>query len=456
MIKSALLTMSLMGSTMFIAYVILRSLLKRLFSVGIRIKFLLASVFFYLFPFPAFKYYYYDLVSMFYKFDLTITGKVEKYSDITHIYADGTVIYPKIITAFAAVTILVLIVSLVLMLFRYKNYKKLKKGLIQVCAYNNENNISEIVNEYKGSLHIKRGVDVLIYDKQSPVTLGFIKPKIFLSSNIPDSQKIYIIKHELAHIRHKDYIIKLLMIAVCILHWFNPLVYIMTYEMNRLLEYYADEEVVADYDNNERKEYGNAIIDISSKNDIDYNLNIMPINPFGSKSFKSMKERLIEMKNVKNHGSLNKFLSCIVLAAIVIANSMLVFAYDDSHAHGEEEVNAYSQINADEIENTEVFLVTDDEVNPFAAMEDTLPFTDDSSTIIIDENGQIIPISGGEQSEPDASCNHTFASGTTSQHTTNSSGGCTVKTYSCQYCTKCGYVTNKVLKSTVTYTVCPH
>lgn len=38
----------------------------------------------------------------------------------------------------------------------------------------------------------------------------------------------------------------------------------------------------------------------------------------------------------------------------------------------------------------------------------------------------------------------------------NSSGGCTVKIYSCQRCEKCGYRANAVYQNTITYAKCPH
>lgn len=41
-------------------------------------------------------------------------------------------------------------------------------------------------------------------------------------------------------------------------------------------------------------------------------------------------------------------------------------------------------------------------------------------------------------------------------HKSNSSGGCTVVTYTCQRCEKCGYLANKKYYSTTTYAKCPH
>ena len=41
-------------------------------------------------------------------------------------------------------------------------------------------------------------------------------------------------------------------------------------------------------------------------------------------------------------------------------------------------------------------------------------------------------------------------------HAKNSSGGCTVKIYTCQRCEKCGYLANKKYNNTITYAKCPH
>ena len=42
------------------------------------------------------------------------------------------------------------------------------------------------------------------------------------------------------------------------------------------------------------------------------------------------------------------------------------------------------------------------------------------------------------------------------RHESNGTGGCTVKVYTCQRCTRCGYLANAKYQNTVTYAVCPH
>ncbi len=448
MIKSVLFTMSLMGSTMFIAYLILCPFLKKFFSVKIRIGFLLASAFFYLFPFPELKYYYYDLISIFYKFRISNNYEIFNYNDYIHKFADDSVFLPEIFKVIIIVSALWLIISSVLLFFKFRNYKILKQNLIKNCVYSDDKSVCEIVNKYKDKLHIKRKIDVLSCDNLSPVTLVLINPKIILCKEMPDEQKEFVIKHELAHIHHKDYIIKIIMILSCILHWYNPLVYFMAFETNRVLEYYADEEVIMDYDNIKRKEYGNTIIDISTNNYCDYNINNMPVNSFGSKNVKIMKERLTEMKNVKKHSKFSGILSAAILSAVVILNSMIVFAYEDIHSYEEDNLN----LNG---ETTEIF-VGDAELDPFTLTDNSLSFSEGISEIFIDEDGQIYPINDDENASTNALCNHTYVSGQASQHTKFSDGSCVVKTYNCQRCSKCGSVIQGSLISTTSYAVCPH
>lgn len=53
-------------------------------------------------------------------------------------------------------------------------------------------------------------------------------------------------------------------------------------------------------------------------------------------------------------------------------------------------------------------------------------------------------------------CTHSMVDGYFSKHISNSSGGCTVKEYTCKRCKKCGYLSNAVLYGTYTYPKCPH
>ena len=79
------------------------------------------------------------------------------------------------------------------------------------------------------------------------------------------------------------------------------------------------------------------------------------------------------------------------------------------------------------------------------------------SCYIIEETGEVI-LETPEMKNAAArkTCTHTYKSVTYGRHDKNSKGGCTVKQYQCQRCTKCGNKKNVTLQSSTNYVKCPH
>lgn len=77
-----------------------------------------------------------------------------------------------------------------------------------------------------------------------------------------------------------------------------------------------------------------------------------------------------------------------------------------------------------------------------------------SDKIFVDQNGNQIDIE--DENVPRALCKHNMVDGYFSNHMSNNSGGCTVKVYTCQRCTRCGYLANAKYYYTTTYAKCPH
>lgn len=103
---------------------------------------------------------------------------------------------------------------------------------------------------------------------ETPFVLGFLKPRIYLPSTIKEKEISYILLHEQAHIRRKDHMIKLIVFAVTIIHWFNPMVWIAYMLINQDMEMACDEYVMKNYemkDDNEdiRKEYATSLLNLS-------------------------------------------------------------------------------------------------------------------------------------------------------------------------------------------------
>ena len=117
-----------------------------------------------------------------------------------------------------------------------------------------------IVAEQSG---IKKPIELCVNPLvSSPLLIGFFRPCIVLpSADIPEKDFRYIILHELTHYKRRDMFYKwLVQVTVC-LHWFNPLVYLMSREVTRACEFSCDEAVLAKMGCDHAQDYGKTLLD---------------------------------------------------------------------------------------------------------------------------------------------------------------------------------------------------
>ncbi len=135
----------------------------------------------------------------------------------------------------------------------------IKAGLTPVSDIERLDELS-IVAEQSG---IKKPIELCVNPLvSSPLLIGFFRPCIVLpSADIPEKDFRYIILHELTHYKRRDMFYKwLVQITVC-LHWFNPLVYLMSREVTRACEFSCDEAVLAKMGCNHAQDYGKTLLD---------------------------------------------------------------------------------------------------------------------------------------------------------------------------------------------------
>ena len=99
----------------------------------------------------------------------------------------------------------------------------------------------------------------------SPLLMGFFRPCIVLpSADISEMDFQYIVLHELTHYKRRDMFYKwLVQITVC-LHWFNPLAYLMSWEITRACEFSCDEAVLAKMGCGNAQDYGKTLLNAMS------------------------------------------------------------------------------------------------------------------------------------------------------------------------------------------------
>ena len=124
--------------------------------------------------------------------------------------------------------------------------------------------ICQIFNQCKIKLGIKADISLVMQNTiGTPALFGIVHPKILLSSTIEslrDKELEYIFLHELAHFKRKDLIVNHILLAVKLVHWFNPVLWYCSKVIRQDMELATDEMVLEHLENKEHKDYGRAIL----------------------------------------------------------------------------------------------------------------------------------------------------------------------------------------------------
>ena len=148
------------------------------------------------------------------------------------------------------------------------------------------------------------------------------------------------------------------------------------------------------------------------------------------------------MKKRKN-GWMRKGMIAMVSALTIAASAGTVLAYEPLQS-SDVSVN-------DSLQDGDIDYLTYNVAD--APLVDSFDFSV-SDKIFISLDGKQEPIF--DSSSERALCRHNMVDGYMSTHASKSNGGCVVKVYTCQRCTRCGYLANAVYQNTVTYAKCPH
>jgi len=122
---------------------------------------------------------------------------------------------------------------------------------------------------------------------------GYIRPKIYVPSDIRDADLSYILEHERTHIRRKDYVLKPIAYLAVILHWFNPLMWLCFAFMSRDMEMSCDESVLRRLGDGSRGGYSKSLLSLSVRRK-----GILTANPlaFGENHVKSRIRNILNFR----------------------------------------------------------------------------------------------------------------------------------------------------------------
>ena len=95
----------------------------------------------------------------------------------------------------------------------------------------------------------------------TPAVTGLLRPRLLLPHEHYDVQELrYILRHELCHLKRRDMLFKLVLLAANAMHWFNPVVYLMLRQADEDIELACDNAATDGLELPERAAYSRTLL----------------------------------------------------------------------------------------------------------------------------------------------------------------------------------------------------
>lgn len=180
-----------------------------------------------------------------------------------------------------------------------------------------------------------------IYESEyisTPFVLGIVRPKIYIPFNLSEQEREYILKHEQYHIRRKDQIIKICAYILCVIYWFQPLIWFAYFVMIRDMEMSCDEYVLKNSKSDIRAAYSTSLLKLATKTG-DFNAGLPA---FGESDIRK------RVKNIMKFNAKKKWVSVVAAIAVVIVGvSCLTKAAVKTDANNPNKIIAEKKIGPD-------------------------------------------------------------------------------------------------------------
>jgi len=319
---------------------------------------------------------------------------------------------------------------------------------------------------------------------KTPLVMGIFKPIIiFPDMEMSTGEKELALTHELTHIKNYDLCFKFLAFCIPVIHWFNPLVYLLCRKVYAISEIHCDECIVTTMTTAERKAYGNLILKTVTEISAFYATVCSPL----STKTRNIERRLLNMMNFKKSKKGIFVLSLVVALVLtsfgaiyavtadsqIIENSIQlsqdgVYVADRTNTHTDDCTHGRVSTSA-ETTLTQTSLSANERANIIADIESgkIQRLTKDNAP---ERNYQGIVLSGvcdnaaakssafeiGNETT-NAACAHVYCfAHYVGFHSRNASGGCTTNYYDSAICHNCGSGWTLAFSHSVSYRVCPH
>ena len=172
----------------------------------------------------------------------------------------------------------------------------------------------ESAKKVSGNIYVSEKISI-------PFVFGLFVPRIYLPDVLEKTEKEYILLHEKTHIKHGDWLIKIIGMTAVAVHWFNPLVWLAYMLFERDIEMNCDECVVAGLSDELKQAYTMSIVSYAQKSNSKRYL----VTPLGfSKVNFSKTEVTNRVKNIINFKKGRTATALAITAALIIVGGACI------------------------------------------------------------------------------------------------------------------------------------
>lgn len=434
-----ILTLCLSGSVMEIMYFVIKRMTGKRLSAQWEYRMIKGNIIFYLFPLPFLKPLYVTVLNRIMGEGQPVQGLLRIYQNKSLVvFYEGELIFNESFKKqFHILQVWLVVVTCVILwqIARYLlNRRKLSRYRQQAEAADDAKQIEQLRERYA----IQRKIEYIDssnknFPNNAVFTTGFFRPTVFCSTEAEGWEREMILKHEMVHIKRWDVLWRMLMLGVQIAHWYNPLVWLLSREFDKICEMSCDECVLQGEGDEAKGKYGKLLIAmaVEEPQGKPYILGL-------SKGGQQLKERI---DNVMKDGKkcFGKLLSACIVGAMVLFNSLTVFAYEDvqfarSEKGNEKYLKSVLRYDVEFIPGVE-----EEDYKKSAYSDSIIDMEIIYESQFTDAEGNVYPVYENE-AEGYALCQHNYATGKYTEHEKYSDGSCVLILYSSERCTKCGMV----------------
>ena len=160
----------------------------------------------------------------------------------------------------------------------------------------------------------------------SPFVLGIIKPRIYLPFGLSKEEEFMVLRHEEAHIKRKDHLVKPLGFILLSIYWFNPLIWVAFILMCRDIELACDEKVINEIGFHNKKTYSAVLLELSAPGRV---IAACPV-AFGEHIVSERIKNVLKMKRTGKILLALAIVICVVTGVVFLTNPPGNKAYADS------------------------------------------------------------------------------------------------------------------------------